>query len=236
MEWEYLSGIGYIDSENAAIIQENGKLRRLYKCKFVLLLNNLEINGKNEEGKCFYIQIDERDIGFRNDDRCTHVEYLKHTLPKYKFGDGENDIHDFLKKIIEDGEVHLECEDWILPLTKMGICVYVNLCYDMTEPELKQGALYLPNDAKTILDSQIEQIRNLVPVLKKEKFFRTGIFTCEKSGDKVISNLVAKCIPEDLMKAFDEYVNKQQDKDEQPEQLAQPIQSEQPIQPEGDYR
>lgn len=207
MEWEALSGIGYIDPEKAVIIKENGEQLSLYSCKFILILNNLAINYKNEEGKCLYIPIDKKDIGFKNDDRFTHVEYLKHVLPQYTFGDGNNEIHDFLQKI-KDGEEQLDYDEWFIPLTKMGICVFSNICYSLNEPYLKQGGLYVPTNPKQILDSQIEQVKNLIPALRKERFFRTGLWTVEKKENTTTPNLIKKCMPDELADELEIYCGK----------------------------
>lgn len=211
MKIDYKSGIGYFNPEKATIITEEGNELKLYDCKVLLILNKIQVNGKEESGKCLYIPINEIDIEnnrFTNDYRFRHREYMYNTLKNYTFGDGNNVLHEAIQKY-EDGEDEDEYESFIIALTEMGIGVWSNLEYGR-ENFLKQGGLYIPTRVAPFDDSQMEQIRNMLPVLKKE-FFRTGVFVYKQNEyGEMQADLIEKCWSEELMNCLKSYYGEQQ--------------------------
>ena len=209
---EYLSGIGNFDQEEAAIITEERKKLSIYDCKLVLLLNDLNINGENLEGKCIYIPINDEDTRFQNDYRFRHREYLVNALKNYTFGDGNNIIHNLLQEYENGDDENTEYETFLDALNEMGICVYSNLEYGEKQ-QFKNGALYIPKKPKTVKESQIEQIRNMIPALRAD-FFVTGIFIMKKVNTDYLPDLLESCFPNDLVDYILRYYGKKPENDE----------------------
>ena len=173
---EYKSGIGYIDDNKLRIIGEeefsnvdnnnslNDKEYRLYDCKIVLILNNLYVNGKPQEGKCIYIPIDKDDIRFYSNEDFRHNVYLFNTLKNYKWG-AEGQYHPIQKKL--DSKEGIKYEEMFAILANSGIAVFSNLDYSMTEPAIKNAMLYMP---KTWRESQIKQLEKVQGMLEEENY------------------------------------------------------------------
>ena len=176
MVHEYKSGIGHIDEESKRIIGEQEfsglenfegskeKEYRLYDCKIVLILNNLYVNGKPQEGKCIYIPIDKDDTRFYSNADFRHNSYLANALRNYKWGD-EGQYHAIQKKL--DSEEGIKYEEMFAILANSGIAVFSNLDYSFAEPERKKAILYMP---KTWRESQIKQLEKLQGMLEKENY------------------------------------------------------------------
>ena len=177
MVHEYKSGIGYIDEERKRIIGEqefssienfddsSEKQYRLYDCKLILILNNVYVNGKPQEGKCLYIPIDKDDARFYSNEDFRHNSYLVNALKNYKWGD-EGQYHQIQKKL--DSKEEIKYEEMFAILADCGIAVLSNLDYSMTtEPERKNAMLYMP---KTWRESQIKQLEKIQGMLEKENY------------------------------------------------------------------
>ena len=176
MVHEYKSGIGHIDEESKRIIGEQEfsslenfddseeKQYRLYDCKLVLILNNVYVNGKPQEGKCIYIPIDKDDKRFYSDEDFRHNTYLVNALNNYEWGD-EEQYHPIQKKL--DSKEEIKYEEMFAILADCGIAVISNLDYSFTEPARKKAMLYMP---KTWRESQIKQLEKVQGMLEEENY------------------------------------------------------------------